>query len=331
MDNGFGAKSNSADSLLRVFAIRLTFARRRAARARSPPVDFRRGTTLPSFTSDSYITLRDPDGKSWGFRSWRTGSLSRTPATVPVATAIRRDRLLTGADLDPESIRKDRNGHFWFGDEFGPFLVETDRNRRGTAAGGSRCQVSSRRRTLPGAVGRPTWAVARVRRSGHLLATAGRSSGLIEGTVAGDTPGRLRIHEFDVARRRFTEAAYGYVARPARNEIGDMTAVTDGCSSYRTERRRGRRRHTCAVQEDLSGGSRDDRRLLQRQEDRGRRPDAPGRPGDSTGTATRRSGSRSSRSRTSSLSTRRRCSSSTTTTIPGAEAAGHSPIPRRCC
>ncbi len=49
-----------------------------------------------------------------------------TPRGIPVAAAIRSGRLLTGADFDPESLRRDRNGNFWFGDEFGPFLFKTD-------------------------------------------------------------------------------------------------------------------------------------------------------------------------------------------------------------
>jgi hypothetical protein len=35
-------------------------------------------------------------------------------------------RRLTGFDLDPESIQISRDGTFWFGDEFGPFLLHTD-------------------------------------------------------------------------------------------------------------------------------------------------------------------------------------------------------------
>ena len=34
--------------------------------------------------------------------------------------------LLTGGDFDVESVRRDRRGDLWFGDEFGPFLLHTD-------------------------------------------------------------------------------------------------------------------------------------------------------------------------------------------------------------
>jgi hypothetical protein len=49
---------------------------------------------------------------------------------IPVDPTIQAGRLLTGADFDIESVRIDRKGHFWFGDEFGPFLVEADSRGR---------------------------------------------------------------------------------------------------------------------------------------------------------------------------------------------------------
>ena len=40
--------------------------------------------------------------------------------------SIKSGRLLTGADFDIESFRQAKDGTFWFGDEFGPFLIHTD-------------------------------------------------------------------------------------------------------------------------------------------------------------------------------------------------------------
>ncbi len=92
-DNGYGAKTNSGDFLLRVYRIRPDF---KTADGGSGAVDVL-----------SFVQLRDPDGK------------------VPFAL-FRGDRLLTGADFDIESMRVARDGTFWFGDEFGPFLLHTD-------------------------------------------------------------------------------------------------------------------------------------------------------------------------------------------------------------
>lgn len=33
---------------------------------------------------------------------------------------------MTGADLDQESVRIDKNGNFWLGEECGPFLINID-------------------------------------------------------------------------------------------------------------------------------------------------------------------------------------------------------------
>lgn len=99
-DNGYGAKNNSADFLIRMYRVRPDFE---TARGGSGTV-----------AVDTFIQLRDPD--------------HRVPcAIVQDGTA---ERLLSGADFDIESVRRDRNGELWFGDEFGPFLLHTDATGR---------------------------------------------------------------------------------------------------------------------------------------------------------------------------------------------------------
>jgi len=133
-DNGFGAKTNSADALLRIYALEPDFTvwTRRGLRGSGTvaPVSFRSGRRLASFSADSFISLSDPD-RHLGF------SLVSDQATYPngdntiaVDASIRAGHLLTGADFDIESVRRDRRGHLWFGEEFGPFLVETDARGR---------------------------------------------------------------------------------------------------------------------------------------------------------------------------------------------------------
>jgi hypothetical protein len=99
-DNGFGAKENSRDYLLRVYKMRPAFET-----ASGGP-----GTV----TVERFIQLSDPDRKV----AW------------PIVNNETSDRLLTGADFDIESVRQDAAGGLWFGDEFGPFLLHTDANGR---------------------------------------------------------------------------------------------------------------------------------------------------------------------------------------------------------
>jgi glycerophosphoryl diester phosphodiesterase len=98
IDNGFGAKINSADALLRIYTVRITWATSRAQGTGRVAVD-------PTF-----IQLADPD--------------RRLP--FPIVRADTASRWLTGADLDPESFVRMPDGSFWIGDEFGPFLVHLD-------------------------------------------------------------------------------------------------------------------------------------------------------------------------------------------------------------
>jgi hypothetical protein len=109
-DNGFGTKENSPDFLLRVYELR---------------PDFRTGSGgSGTIEVESAFLLRDPD-RHIAFTV--TADLERYPGSrIPVDPAIREGRLLTGADFDVESFRRVADGTFYFGDEFGPFLLHTD-------------------------------------------------------------------------------------------------------------------------------------------------------------------------------------------------------------
>jgi hypothetical protein len=115
-DNGFGAKSNSADALLRVYAVAPDFKTATGGSGTVSPVNFDSGAVLSAFDNSSFIGLRDPDRKL-GFPI--VASMANYPngtGNIPVAPAITSGRLLTGSDFDIESVRKDKNGNLWFGD-----------------------------------------------------------------------------------------------------------------------------------------------------------------------------------------------------------------------
>jgi uncharacterized repeat protein (TIGR01451 family) len=96
-DNGFGAKGNSADFLLRVYKVDPSF------RGAEPNGD-------GSVNIQSFIQLSDPD-KKIPFKIVNEGT---------------GDRLLTGADFDIESFNIAADGTLWFGEEFGPYVLHTD-------------------------------------------------------------------------------------------------------------------------------------------------------------------------------------------------------------
>jgi glycerophosphoryl diester phosphodiesterase len=95
-DNGFGAKNNSADFLLRVYRIDPNF---RGAEAGD-------GTVQPL----NFIQFADPDRQ----------------IPFEIVNQNTSDRALTGADFDIESLVVAADGSFWVGDEFGPFLLHFD-------------------------------------------------------------------------------------------------------------------------------------------------------------------------------------------------------------
>ena len=109
-DNGFGAKPNSPDYVLRFYRI---------------DPDFRTATGgSGTIAVESFTTLSDPFHKV-NFPIVADGATYPGTA-IPVDAAIRSRRLLTGGDFDIESFREAHDGTYWFGDEFGPFLIHTD-------------------------------------------------------------------------------------------------------------------------------------------------------------------------------------------------------------
>ena len=109
-DNGFGTQETSPDFLLRVYELRPDFRTRTGGSG--------------SVAVRPLFLLRDPDRLiPFGI----VAELDRYPGSeIDVAPEIRSGRLLTGGDFDPESFRRAPDGTFYFGDEFGPFLLHTD-------------------------------------------------------------------------------------------------------------------------------------------------------------------------------------------------------------
>jgi glycerophosphoryl diester phosphodiesterase len=97
-DNGFGAKTNSADYLLRIYRVEPGFRSSEAGNGSVNVLDF--------------VQFSDPDGY----------------IPFPIVNQETSDRQLTGADFDIESFTFGNDGTIWVGDEFGPYLLHFDAN-----------------------------------------------------------------------------------------------------------------------------------------------------------------------------------------------------------
>jgi hypothetical protein len=182
-DNGYGTKANSADFALRINRLGPDFAK--------GTIDVLGG-----------ITLTDPH-KHVPF-----------PLTRP-------DRVLTGADLDPESITRGADGTYWLGDEFGPYLLHFDRTGR----------LLAPPVPLPGVfapenpAGTPNIGGSKGFEGLTLSPDGSTLNALLEGTVTGDQPGSLRLNEFSPERNQFTGKRWTYQLDSPDHAIGDAAAV----------------------------------------------------------------------------------------------------------
>ncbi len=234
-DNGFGTKANSPDTLLRMYTLRPDFrvwnGSGTEGSAAVLPVDRDSGADRVAFDERTLITLHDPDHRL-GFTTVADGAFYPYSGTgpgspdIPVDKSIQKKRLLTGWDFDIESVRVDRKGKLWFGDELGPFLVQT--NAKGKVL---RQEVS-----MPGVMspdnpylGNGTANLGRSRGfEGMAIDASGRTLfTLLEGTVTGDPTGSLRINAFDIDGAAYTGQQWLYKLEPQGTNIGDMTAVND--------------------------------------------------------------------------------------------------------
>jgi hypothetical protein len=207
-DNGAGAKANSPDFMLFLNHYR---------------VDFKSG----QFKRLGTVFLHDPD-KKVPFRIVHEGTAQR---------------YLTGSDLDTESFQI-ADGHFWIGDEFGPYLIKADMKGRVKAV--YETQVDGKTVVspdhpavkTPGAQGGEV--KFQVRRSKGFEGMASSPDGsklypLLEGAVwdeaakapeAIDGKPYLRVLEFDVKTEKWTGRHWKYVLEANHHAIGDFNMIS---------------------------------------------------------------------------------------------------------
>ena len=204
-DNGFGSKANSPDAMLMFHVLK---------------PDWKSGAVERVSTT----FLHDPDRK------------------VPfrIVNEYTPKRYLTGNDFDLESVQP-IGDTLWFGEEFGPFLIKTDRSGKVLQVFETKVDGKTVRSpdhpsmTMPGAPGPVKF---EVRRSKGFEGMAASPDGkflypLLEGpllTESGEMESKdgkryLRILEFDVAKGEYTGKSFKYVLEAPANSIGDFNMI----------------------------------------------------------------------------------------------------------
>lgn len=206
-DNGYGNRVSSVDSLLMVHRANADWQSGRIAIAET-------------------VFLRDPDA--------RIPFAIRNEATA--------ERYLTGADFDPESLAV--IGDRWFiGDEFGPYILETDPSGRVLAVHETQVEGRPARSPdhhmlsqLPNVPGVAGFNVRRSRGFEPMAATPDgtRLIAMFEGPLVDPQTGQpemageaavVRMLEFDVAQRRWTGRHWRYRLENPAHAIGDLAMV----------------------------------------------------------------------------------------------------------
>ncbi len=211
-DNGFGAQTDSADALLFVHGLQLDFRTETG------------GNGAVKVTSST--PLSDPNRRiGFPIVAERT-HYPNGNGDIPVAPAIAAGRLLTGADLDRESFRRDAEGNFWFGDEFGPFLVHTNAGFEIIGPAIPTPGVQAPQNPFLG-TGAPNLPTSRGFEGMAISPDGWTLYPMLEGTVDGDPAGTLRILKFDIRTRAYSNARWLYPLDPPGVAIGDFTQLND--------------------------------------------------------------------------------------------------------
>lgn len=201
-DNGFGAKNNSDDFLLRIYDVTPHWETAR----------HHTGTDTGDITVNRFIELRDPNHNI----SW------------PIVNTSSRKRLLTGADFDPESLVRAKDGSFWIGEEFGPFLLHF-------GADGVLLQAPV---PLPGvkSPSNPTLAAGEkpnLRNSKGFEAMAASRDGrylypILEGYLDGADKRTRIVNQYDIRLGRYTGRTWKYQTDTDDNLVADAFMRADG-------------------------------------------------------------------------------------------------------
>ena len=201
-DNGFGSQDNSSDYLLRLHHLSSDF-RTKAG-----------GTATVKHLA--YIQLRDPN------------------QLIPfeIINGNSQERLLTGADFDPESMQRAPNGDIWIGDEFGPYLLHFGADgilKSPPIALAHPLEAGTELRSPQNQLNKSTTAYIKplVQRSGGFEGMAISPNGrylypLLEKPLIDAVTPQLIISEFDLEKKAYTGNFYYFELDSQATAIGDF-------------------------------------------------------------------------------------------------------------
>ncbi len=213
-DNGFGTQDNSADFLLRIYQLK---------------PDFKAGSTQTTAKSKGsgkvevmgFIQLRDPNHK----------------IPFPIINQGTAERLLTGADFDPESMQRAADGSYWIGDEFGPYLLHFDAT--GVLLDApfvlpNPLQPDQELRSPQNQFNKANinYVAPLVQQSGGFEGMALSADSrylypILEKPLLGDSARRVLISQFDLEKKAYTGQYYWYDLDANGGNIGDFQMIND--------------------------------------------------------------------------------------------------------
>ena len=195
-DNGFGRRDNSSDYILSIYHI------------------------SPDF--------RTQHGGSGDIRINEIIHLSDAQRFLPYPATLEKERMLTGADLDPESFRRVSDGSFWVGEEFNPSLVHFSPRGEMLASPFILDGLSSE--DNPGGT-QPNLPRSRGFEGMALSADGKLLYPMLEGALF-DSGAGLNIYTFDLENQRFLNSdahqpSFRYRLDEGATAIGDFTMYSD--------------------------------------------------------------------------------------------------------
>lgn len=206
-DNGFGTQDNSSDFLLRIYQIKPDFRSKTSGTAKVQVM--------------SFIQLKDPN--------------KLVPFTI--INQNTSDRLLTGADFDPESMQRTADGTYWIGDEFGPYLLHFDKDGILLDAPIALPNPYSKGKELRSPQNQLNKANINyveplVQQSGGFEGMALSKDGqflypLLEKPLKGETTNQLLISQFDLKKKAYTGNYYLFSLNSKASNIGDFQMYDD--------------------------------------------------------------------------------------------------------